>query len=142
MVTWRDGAIPNPRAASDDAVRNAEKALRVPLPADFLAVARTRQGAAPEPAGVDLPNGFRTDVDCLLHFEDSPFVSNILAARFPVLKVLPKGVIPFARDVGGDLFCFNYREDYDAPSVVFWSVDTGMVPLAANFTGFLAMLHD
>lgn len=142
MVTWDNGAIANPPPASDEAVRQAENELRVDLPADFLAVARTHQGASPQPASIDLRDGFVTDVDCLFHFEPSPFTSNILAAGFPFQDVLPKGIIPFARDVGGDVFCFNYRDDYDNPSVVFFGAGFGIVPLAPNFTAFLALLHD
>ncbi|MEU8233315.1 SMI1/KNR4 family protein [Actinoplanes sp. NPDC048967] len=142
MVTWVDGAIDDPRPASDTAVREAQDELEVILPSEFLAVARIHQGAAPVPARIDLPDGFSTAVDHLLHFEDSPFVSNIVAAIFPLLDVLDEGIIPFAADAGGDFLCFDYRADNDHPSVVFWSVDWGVVPLAPTFAGFLGMLHD
>jgi hypothetical protein len=142
MVQWIDRVISNPAPARPEVIRAAEDELRVPLPADFMAIAAHHQGAAPEPAGIVLPNGWETAVDCLFHFEDSPFTSNILAAGFPYEGVLDKGIIPFARDTGGDLFCFNYREDYDNPSVVFFSTDTGMLPLAASFTDFIGMLRD
>lgn len=142
MVEWTAGAIQDPSPPADAVVRQAEDELRVDLPADFLAVARACQGARPQPGGVTLPDGSVTAVDCLLHFEDAPFTTNILAAGFPYEGILPKGVIPFARDIGGDVYCFNYRDDYDRPSVVYWSADTGMVPLAASFTEFVASLHD
>lgn len=142
MTEWHDAAITAPGAASETAVRDAERALRVRLPIDFLAVAREHQGAAPAPAKVTLPDGSVTGVAHLLHFEDEPGFTNIVARRFPVAEVLDKGIIPFAEDVGGDLFCFNYRQDPERPSVVYWSVDTGAVPLASDFTAFVAALHD
>ena len=132
MVSWADGAIDDPRPASDSAVRQAQDELEVTLPPEFLAVAQIHQGAAPVPARIDLPNGFSTAVDHLLHFEDSPFVSNIVAAIFPLLDVLDEGIIPFAADVGGDFFCFDYRTDDVHPSVVFWSVDWGGRPAGAE----------
>ncbi|WP_067501220.1 SMI1/KNR4 family protein [Actinoplanes sp. TFC3] len=141
MVKWVDGAIDDPRPASDVAVRQAQDELGVDLPPEFLAVAQVHQGAVPVPAGIDLPNGFATAVGHLLHFEDAPFVSNIGAAMFPLQDVLEEGIVPFAADVGGDFFCFDYRADGDHPSVVFWSVDWGVVPLAPDFAGFLAMLR-
>jgi hypothetical protein len=104
MVDWVDGAIDDPRPASDAAVRQAQDELEVKLPSEFLAVAQIHQGAAPVPAAIDLPNGFSTAVDHLLHFEDSPFVSNIVAAIFPLLDVLDEGIIPFAADAGGDFW--------------------------------------
>ncbi|MBC8160383.1 MAG: SMI1/KNR4 family protein [Roseiflexaceae bacterium] len=142
MVAWHDGVISNPSLASDTAVREAARALRVRFPADFLAVARLHQGAVPIPGNITLPDGAVTAVQNLLHFEAAPGMQNIVARMFPVAGVLDKGVIPFAEDIGGDLFCFNYRQTPDAPTVVFWSVDTGMVELAANFTEFVALLHD
>lgn len=144
MVTvfWRDSLIVDPPAASDAAVREAERSLRVGLPADFLEVARVHQGATPVPAKVTLPDGAVTSVKNLLHFEDEPGMRNIVHRRFPVLDVLDKGIIPFAEDIGDDLFCFNYRKDPYDPSVVFWSVDTGAVLLAPDFDSFVAMLHD
>ena len=142
MLTWTDGAIADPAPATDAQVLAAEDALRVDLPSDFLVIARQHQGARPVPSGVRLPNGFGTAVQHLLHFEDAPFASNILAGGFPFEGVLPRGIILFAHDVGGELFCFNYRDNYDAPSVAFWSTDWGLVPLAPSFGAFLELLHD
>lgn len=138
MVDWlQDTALP---AATDAEVREHEDALRVDLPRDFLAVAQRLQGARPVPAAVDLPDGATTAVARLLHFAEG--FGNIVTRRFPVEGVLDKGVIPFAEDVGGDLFCFSYRDDYDAPPIVFWDVDRGAVPLAPDFTAFTALLHE
>ncbi len=142
MVTWQAGVSPNPSVASDAAVRAAERALRIRFPADLLAVARVQQGAVPTPAKITLPDGAVTAVKHLLHFAEEPGMQNIVARQFPVANVLDKGVIPFAEDIGDDLFCFNYRETPDTPSVVFWSVDSGIIPLAASFTEFVALLHE
>ncbi|MDL5156327.1 SMI1/KNR4 family protein [Actinomycetospora termitidis] len=138
MVEWVQATPLAP--ATDAEVREHEDALRVDLPRDFLAVAQHRQGASPVPARVTLPNGFGTAVGSLLHFADG--FHNIVTRRFPLEGVLEKGVIPFAEDIGGDVYCFSYREDYDHPPVVFWSVDDGAVRLAPDFTAFVAMLHD
>ncbi|MFC5063590.1 SMI1/KNR4 family protein [Actinomycetospora atypica] len=126
--------------AGDAVVREHEDRLRVDLPRDFLAVAQHRQGAAPHPAKVTLPDGSATAVARLLHFGEG--FGNIVTRGFPLEGVLDKGVIPFAEDVGGDVFCFSFREDYDRPPVVFWTVDHGAVRLADDFTAFVAMLHD
>lgn len=142
MVTWQDGAIASPRPATEDELRAAERALRVPFPADFRAVAQAHPGAAPVPAKVDLPDGSVTSVAHLLHVLPEPGFSNIVGRMFPVAAVLKKGVIPFAEDIGGDLFCFSYRADFDHPPVGYWSVDTGFVRLAASFTEFIDSLHE
>jgi hypothetical protein len=142
LVQWVDSAIATPGPASDQAVRDAERRLRVRLPLDFLEVARVHQGARPEPGRIALPDGSVTSVGCLLHFQDEPFHQNIAARGFPLQGVLAKGVIPFAEDIGGDVFCFNYRKDPQHPAVEYWSVDTGGIRLAASFTEFVALLHE
>ncbi len=141
-VVWNDSLIVDPPEASDAAVREAERALRVRLPAEFLAIARLRQGSRPAPNAVTLPDGSVTAVKNLLHFEEEPGIRNIVHRRFPVMDVLAKGIIPFAEDIGDDLFCFNYRKVPDHPSVAYWSVDTGTVHLAGDFDAFVGMLHD
>jgi hypothetical protein len=143
MVTWTDGHLSDPEPASDAEVRAAERALRVRLPADFLAVAQARPGARPQPSRILLPGGFGTAVEGLLHFaDDGPGLSNILSCQWLLRDVLDKGVIPFALDIGHDVFCFNYRKDYDRPTVMFWGQGFGAIPLAPSFTAFLELLHD
>ncbi|GAA4908553.1 SMI1/KNR4 family protein SUKH-1 [Actinomycetospora succinea] len=138
MVDWVQDVLLPP--ATDADVRAHEDALRVDLPSDFLAVAQRLQGARPVPAAVGLTNGAGTAVARLLHFAEG--FGNIVTRRFPVEEVLDKGVIPFAEDIGGDLFCFSYRTDFDAPPVVFWDVDGGAAPLAPTFTAFVDLLHE
>ena len=138
MVEWvQDDPLP---PATDAEVREHELALRVPLPADFLAVAQYRQGARPVPNGVDLPHGFTTGVGELLSFAEG--FGSIVTRGFPLEGVLDKGVIPFAEDVAGDVFCFSYRADFDRPPVVHWSVDWGASTLAPSFTAFVGLLRD
>ena len=88
-----------------------------------------------------MPGFGGTAVSHLLHFQ-ADHRAALVSRIFPVADVLEKGVIPFAEDIGGDLFCFSYRADYDAPPVLFWSASTGPILLAASFADFLAMLRD
>lgn len=143
MVSWVDGTVTDPAPVTDAQVRAVEKELRVRLPADFLAVAKAHPGARPQPADILLPGGFGTSVLGLLHFgDDGPPISNILSCQWLLRDVLQKGVIPFAQDIGHDVFCFNYRKDYDNPSVLFWGQGFGAIPLAPSFAAFLELLHD
>ncbi len=144
MVEWVDDLIRNPPAASDSAVSQAEQALGVRFPPDFLAVARVRQGARPEPSRLQLADGSGTAVEHLLHFESSPGHSNIAARRFAVEDVMEPQVIPFAEASGGDLFCFDYREDPQQPKVVYWvhDDDVPLIPVANSFDAFTTKLHD
>lgn len=144
-VSWSDFEIERPPVAGPDKVGEAERALGVKLPADFLAVATIHQGALPEPSSFDIPDSTSSAINYLLHFEAEPFTSNIVARREPVVDVMPDKVVPFAADGGGNLLCFDYRADPAHPSVVFWdheSEDKDQVQLVArSFTDLLAKLY-
>lgn len=140
MVLWTAAFSPSPPAGVAAAIAAAERALGVRFPPAFLGVATTYPQAEPDPAGVLLPGGSSTAVAHLLHFEDTSSGANIVNRIFPVEGVLEARVIPFAEDVGGDLFCFDYRETPATPPVAYWSVDTGLVPLAPDFDAFVAGL--
>lgn len=144
MVIWTGQFPPSSKADVARAVVEAQNVFRVDFPPSFLAIATAHPMARPEPNGVALPNGFTTGLSHLLHFEKTAGAegfSNIVNRFFPVEGVLEKGVIPFAEDAGGDLFCFSYRDDYDAPPIVFWSVDTGALRVAASFDDFVTSLR-
>jgi cell wall assembly regulator SMI1 len=145
-VSWFDGAIDNPSPASDEKVQKAERELGVRLPADFLAIAKTHQGAMPEPECFDLPKGGRGSIKYLLHFEEEPFYSNIVSRGEPVRDVLPEKVIPFAEDGGGNLLCFDYRNSDETPEILFWHHEGNMpFPLqtiASSFTDLIERLRD
>lgn len=140
-VTWVDGALTQPSVAHAKSVIAIARELRVHFPEDYLDVAIGHQGARPEPGDFDLPGGWTYGVEHLLHFEPDSF-SNLLTRRFPVEEVLPPTVVPFAEASGSTLVCFDFGIDAEAPTVAFWSVDTGLVPLADSFTAFLDLLHD
>ena len=140
-VTWINDQIANPPYASDEAVRVIERQFGVRFPADYLAVARAHQGAAPRPAGFDVEDFGRTAVQYLLHFEEKPPFSNIASRWEMAQDGLAEKVVPFAEEIGGDLVCLDFRENPDAPTVAFWSVDTGEVTIADSFTDFLTKLH-
>lgn len=79
----------------------------------------------------------------MLHFSaEGPLNSNIMSCHELLQDVLDKGVIPFAMDVGHDVFCFNYRKTPQHPSVVFWGQGFGMLPIAPDFEAFVNLLHD
>lgn len=57
---------------------------------------------------------------------------------------LPRALVPFGIDGGGDVLCFDYRES-EAPSVVVWyhelSGADGVHQIAPSFTDFLKVLR-
>jgi len=53
-------------------------------------------------------------------------------------------VIPFAAGLGGDYFCFDFRESPDGPTVVVLPHDGPaiLIKLADTFTDWLGLLTD
>lgn len=58
---------------------------------------------------------------------------------------VPREIVPFATDGGGDFMCLDYREDPMNPRIVYWAheadPDRAIAFLADSFTAFLAMLE-
>ena len=76
----------------------------------------------------DIQSGEEPDWDIKYRFED--------------------GLIPFGDNGGGDLICFDYRNnrDTDNPPIVIWNHDMGLehrvVFIANSFEEFINMLHE
>lgn len=144
-VSWSDYELNSPPVASEARVQASERVLGVPLPADYLAVARSEQGRAPSPATVTLADGSHTVFNHLLHFESSPESTSLIGVWQDLEDILPERVIPFAGDPGGNFFCFDYRNGAAQPPVVFWSHDDPQAPpqrVAASFSDLLERLAD
>lgn len=57
------------------------------------------------------------------------------------IEGLPKALVPFANDMVGNYFCFDYRKKSTFPTVVLWDHEAIEVyPVAKSFTAFLADL--
>ena len=67
---------------------------------------------------------------------------------WPIEYRFEEGLIPFGDNGGGDMICFDYRNDKttDNPPIVIWNHDMGLkhrvVFIANNFEEFINMLHE
>lgn len=151
-VRWYDRAFSPTPPVTDRRLIEAEARLGIRLPEDYLDVVRTYQGCAPDRWVVTLPDGTRTALSMLLHFEDQPEQFNLVrivqdsAARYGKL-------IPFAVDPDCNYFCFDYRGESDhswsgtrwnRPVVFVPTADPNAEPqfLAAGFTELIDSLQD
>ncbi|MFD2388047.1 SMI1/KNR4 family protein [Enterococcus rivorum] len=74
---------------------------------------------------------------------------NIFQIVEAVSDRLVSGIIPFGRDAGGNLICFDYRSSQN-PTIVFWDheiagggdLEEAITPICETFTDFLNMLHE
>ncbi len=142
-VEWSGGAVLDEQTVSD-----AETQLGVTFPQDFRLIVSGYDGAQPK------PNRFRY-WDPNLGSEVGDSIGPLLSLRtdraenlFVVLTwlsdQLPENVIPIADDGGGNFLSLDYRGGSE-PRVVFWDHERdgedAVIPLAASFSAFLAMLH-
>ncbi len=142
-VHWSDRALKPAPALSEERLAAVQEQLGVAFPEDYLTVVGTHQGAAPDRTLVTLPDGTGTTLSMLLHFEDHPEGLDLLGI-LEFSEILPKRVIPFALDPGGNYFCFDYRSTGTDPPVVFLATDDPEAEperLASSFTELIDSLQ-
>jgi len=154
---WKETA----KVAGASEIGAAESALGVKFPADYREFIRTHQGMSPDPNVFSfVEHGRRTEttLGILLHFsaENADRVDAMYYLPRAVENMsewLPRGVVPFATDDGGNAIAFDYRISAERPPVVFIdhgeafvAKDGGAAPFAGcrvadTFTDFLELLH-
>ena len=124
----------------------------VTLPADYVAVAKTAHGAQPSRHEIiyqdPVLGPFGASMSVLLSLD--PDYSDGMFTAVRILHgsdQLPRFVIPFGADAGGDYFCFDYRKTGPAgpPTVCYFAHELdrprALIPVAANFTELLEKLE-
>ena len=144
-VHWSDDTTITPAPPlSDERLAEIQDRLGVRLPADYVDVVRSHQGAAPDRTSVTLPDGTGTPFSMLLHLEDQPGCLNVLET-VEWSEIVPDKVIPFAIDAGGNYFCFDYRCTTPDPPVVFLAHDEQDAQperIAGSFTELIDSLQE
>ena len=145
-IAWRRCHAPVDLAR----IEEVEAKLGYVFPKDFRAFIGDHHGGKPdrEQFWYDDPvhGRYGSCLGALLSF-DLGYEGNIVDSRTWVEEErLAARVIPFARDGGGDAMCFDFRDDPENPTVVYWCHDKepeiAIVPLAPTFTAFLEMLTE
>lgn len=142
-ITWHntEGKLTNQE------INEVEEQLNIRFPKDYLEVVSNNDGGYPNVNVFKLNNGEEM-LNNLISFKTSSY-SNILETLEAVSDRLPKKVIPFGEDPGGNLICFDYRSS-DEPTVVFWDheiagageFEKAISFVSDSFTDFLNMLHE
>lgn len=110
------------------------------LPDDYKNCIMRNDGGFPEPNVFDCDDGrIEAVFNDLISFTDKDL--NIkMFSEFSSQKL-----IPFARDPFGNLLCFDYNENVDAPKVVFYNCEeigsTLITPVCQSFTDLLNRLY-
>lgn len=157
-IKWRRPGAPLVR---EDIARVEAKA-GFQFPNDYVSCALLYHGASVVPYRINVNNRERVFAN-LLSFSDES-VDNIIEVYDNYKERLKNGIIPFACDPSGNLFCFDYRKDKKNPSIIFFNSELGVIasdystgdlkrinleeaqekaiePVCGSFTEMLHMLH-
>jgi hypothetical protein len=131
-------------------VRHAQERLGIEFPSEYVEIVLRCDGGTPR------PNKFvYNDPDigpvisglaALLSLDEAR-VDNIFETLTNLSDELPRRVIPFGEDGGGDYTCFDFRTAEGLnPSIVYWShereAETALIRLSDSFSSFLNMLQN
>jgi|SRR5690606_852247 len=141
MIEWLFGE-PIDRSV----IRNTEKAFGVTFPDDYVECVLKNNGGSPMPNVYDF-EGRKGAVFGRLLNHDPNGPNNILRMYDAIQDRLPEGIYPFAEDTFGNFICFDYRQDKENPSIVFWdhektSCKTAIFPVCRSFTELLNKLYE
>lgn len=149
MVNWRDFNWDRCNPPVDDSrVEAVERSLAVRFPTDYRSCVKQCHGGRPAKREFDVHAAglkFRSSLAVLLSFSEENS-ENILNTCKDLEGQLPKGIVPFAEDGGGDYMCFDFRsnETADNPGIIYWHrsglPENEFSFLANTFSEFLGIL--
>jgi hypothetical protein len=146
-VTWSPYVWPNLCPATLKEIHEIEALWGVSLPEDYKKVATIYQGCTPRPNGIKVLDG-TTGVGVLLTVSaNSTMPEESVQWAYDFLREhIPLGLYPFARNIGSNYFCFDYRQTPRNPRIVFiypeGEGEDAILFVADNFTQFLNSLKD
>ena len=141
-IQWEDG-----RDITQNQISDFENQLGVELPDDFKEIIKNQDGGTPELPALDfcgMSEKVFSGLIPLLEFND--YSESIIETINSYETPFPEGIIPFAQDPFGNLYCFDYRNK-STPIIVYWNHEEGMNNenqfcfVADNFTKLLSMLY-
>ncbi|MDG0891825.1 SMI1/KNR4 family protein [Bacillus paranthracis] len=142
-ITW---SFMSKTPVTNEEIQAVEQYLNIKLPNDFVACVKKYDGGYPNPKVFDVPGQDENVFSDLLtlHIEDE---YSIVQNYNSVKDRLVAKVYPFARDPFGNLLCFDYRNNTDSPTIVFWdheeeNIEEAIFPVCSTFTELLASLRD
>ncbi|KFN04741.1 SMI1/KNR4 family protein [Bacillus clarus] len=142
-VTW---SFMSKTPITAEEIQKVEQYFNIKLPDDFVECVKKYDGGYPHPKVFDvLGQDENVFSDLLtLHIEDK---YSIVQNYEGVKDRLSDKVYPFARDPFGNLLCFDYRNELQSPTVVFWDheeedMEKAIYPVCSSFTELLNSLRD
>lgn len=141
-IQWEPYLWDEPRPMEPHELEQLEHQWSVRLPADYKELVARYQGMAPEPSVFEVGRG--DDAICVLltiNTGEEKESYSVHTAESLLRAHLPAGIHPFAKTIGSEYLCFDYRNAPDCPRVVLVTVEMTVHPIADSFSEFLGKLH-
>jgi hypothetical protein len=131
---------------TDNEIKKVEQYFNIKLPNDFIECVKEYDGGYPRPKVFDIPGLDESTFNDLLtlHIDDKYSI----VQRYENIKDrLVDLVFPFASDSFGNFLCFDYRNNPESPTIVFWDheeedIEKAIFPVCSTFTELLDSLRD
>ncbi|HDR7393896.1 SMI1/KNR4 family protein [Bacillus toyonensis] len=142
-ITWFNVSE---KKLTDEQIQQLEQYFGIKFPNDFIECVKKYDGGYPTPDTFDIPGQDEDSFNNLLTL-DSERKSSILQTYEGIKERLVDKVYPFGRDSFGNFLCFDYRNNPQSPTVVFWDheveeMEEAIFPVCTSFTELLNSLHD
>lgn len=145
-LEWVNCAPP----VEEKVIHEVEEILKIKFPPDFVECAMKYHGGHPTKSHFsynDPDLGLVGDgLGVLLSFDPDDKYNKLLDHNLTPPEFFPEELIIFGEDGGGNCICFDYRNDKEFPSVVFWVHDAfegeNIFFLANSFSEFLDLLEE
>ncbi|MGP1910122.1 SMI1/KNR4 family protein [Metabacillus sp. JX24] len=95
--------------------------MSIKFPLDYREFIKDHNGCAPLNKNVVCINDFRETLNYLLSIGDQSRPIDLLSTYANIKDRLIDGVFPFAKDPGGNMFCFHFTNQNSEPEIVFWN---------------------
>ncbi len=142
-IIWEDG-----EKISKGEITEVEAILGIKFPNDFVNVILDNDGGMPNLTAIDFNNEHEKVFSGLLSMSKNSEYDYIIETFVDVKDRLNKGVIPFADDPFGNLYCFDYRRNPASSTIIYWDHELEpddedqFVFVADSFTDLLNRLYE
>jgi hypothetical protein len=124
---------------TDNDIEAVEKLIRYRLPLDYISVFKEHNGARPVQYNFDTETKSWTFAR-LYELKDKP--NSVVGMHELVVEEMElEGVVPFGADIAGNLYCFDYRQDENRPSIVFIDHEGEATYVCESFTDMINRLY-
>ncbi|PYE92929.1 SMI1/KNR4 family protein [Bacillus sp. 196mf] len=142
-ITW---SFMSKTPITDEEIQKAEKYFGIKFPEDFIACVKKYDGGYPRPKIFDVPGRDENVFSKLLTF-DLESRNSIIQIYEDIKDRLANKTYPFGKDSFGNHLCFDYRNNPESPTVVFWEheeedIEKAIYPVCSSFTELLNSLRD